>query len=321
MFILALGEAVMSAYVGIDVSKATLAVAIYPGGPAFSVANRAGGHHELLRVLKDFEVKRIVLEATGGYEQDVMHALAKTGYAVVRVPPHRSRAFATALGKHAKTDPIDAEVLARMAQSLDLEPTAVASEDERELRELVQRREQLVQWRDDERRRMHQTRSPWVRRSLESMIAQLEAEIRRCTMEIERLLQRVNTEAYQRLLAIPGIGPVTAASLMAYLGELGHLKGRQMSALVGVAPYNAESGKTSGKRQIRGGRSRLRRILYMATLSVIRAQPDFKARYQALRQRGKCAKVAIVACMRVLLVRINAMMRDQTEWRMTPLSN
>ncbi len=320
MFILHLREAIMSAYVGIDVSKATLAVAIRPGGPTFSVANTPEGHGELLHVLKNFEIERIVLEATGGYERDVMHTLAEAGYAVARVAPHRSRAFATALGKYAKTDPIDAETLARMAQSLELEPEAVPSTEELELRELVHRREQLVQWRDDERRRAHQARSPWVRRNLQSSITQTEAEIRRCTMEIQRLLQRVNAVACRRLLAIPGIGPVTAASLLAYLRELGHLKGRQIAALVGLAPFNADSGTASGKRRIRGGRPRIRRILYMATLGVIRAQPDFKARYQALRQKGKCAKVAIVACMRVLLVRINAMMRDQTEWNMTPVT-
>ena len=184
-----------------------------------------------------------------------------------------------------------------------------------ELRALVQRREQLVQQRDDDRRRLKQATHERVRTCLAEHILWLRGQIRAIGKDIARLQQQVDDDLARRLMAVPGIGPVTAASLQAYLPELGHLERREIAALAGLAPYNADSGKKEGKRRIRGGRGPIRRVLYMACWCVIRLQPDFQARYRRLRDQGKCAKVAITACMRVLLIRLNAMARDKTEWR------
>lgn len=309
----------MSSFVGIDVSKATLAVAVRPAGSSLSFTNDAQGHRDLLQSLKGLTVSRIVLEATGGYERALLVALLDAGLPAVRVSPHRARAFATAMGRLAKSDPIDAAVLAHLAEVLDVGSTPVVSPKQQALRDLVQRREQLIQWRDDERRRVQQAASPFVRHSLQRSLVATQREITRCDREITAALAAVDLESSQRLLAVPGIGPVTTASLLAYVPELGTLDRRQVAALVGLAPYNSDSGAHTGKRRIHGGRPRIRRVLYMAAWSAIRSQPDFKARYQDLRQRGKCAKVALVACMRVLLIRINAMLRDKTEWKMAKI--
>lgn len=306
----------MSSFVGIDVSKATLAVAVRPAGLSMSFTNDAQGHRDLLQSLKGLSVSRIVLEATGGYERALLVALLGAGLPAVRVSPHRARAFATAMGRLAKSDPIDAAVLAHLAEVLDAGPTPAISPRQQALRDIVQRREQLIRWRDDERRRVQQAVSPFVRRSLQRSLAAAKREIARFDREITAVLAAVDQENSQRLLAVPGIGPVTTASLIAYVPELGTLDRRQVAALVGLAPYNCDSGTHAGKRRIQGGRPRIRRVLYMAAWSAIRSQPDFKARYQSLRQRGKCAKVALVACMRILLVRLNAMLRDKTEWKM-----
>ena len=306
----------MNTCIGIDVAKDSLAVCTWPGQQHLTFANTPEGRAQLIQSLRGLPVGHLLLEATGGYERRLRTALLQAGHPVTRINPQRARAFALAMGTIAKTDRIDAAQLARMAQVL-VPGQAVACEPEREaLRELVKRREQLVGQRDDERRRLKQAELSVVREDLIDHIAQLQRRIGvldRCIVEQSRIL---DDALAQRLQAVPGIGPVTRASLMAYLPELGTLDRRQVAALAGLAPYNVDSGRWSGKRAIRGGRAGIRRVLYMACLSVIRTQADFKRRYQALRERGKCAKVAITACMRVLLVRLNAMVRDNTEWRM-----
>lgn len=305
----------MTCWVGIDVSKETLAVCIVPQEATFELANSAEGHLQLIGLLASKAVERIVLEATGGYERGLLSTLNAAGHSVLRINPRRARAFATALGKVAKTDPIDAAILARMAQVLETPATVSPSAQVEALRDLVQRREQLVQQRDDERRRLALVRSAPVRDSLHTCIAHLKNQIRQLDRAIAQAARMADAERSERLAAIAGIGPVTTSSLMAYLPELGQLDRRQITALVGLAPYNHDSGKQAGKRRIQGGRPAIRRVLYMAVLSVIRKQDAFKRRYEALRERGKCAKVALVACMRVLLVRLNAMIRDQTSWK------
>lgn len=308
----------MTVFIGIDVAKDTLAVALHPGGEAWVVTNEARGHAELVRRLESVPVGRVLLEATGGYEQAILHALAEH-WPVVRIAPHRARAFATAMGTLAKTDPIDAALLARLAEVVDAAPVQPTSAAQQQLQALVRRREQLVGHRDDERRRLLQTTDRWVLASVKRQQATLAREVARLDQEIAKAMDREDADTVRRLRAVPGIGPITAATILAFLPELGQVENRSVTALVGVAPYNADSGRRQGPRRIRGGRSNVRRVLYMATWSVIRCQPDFKARYAALRARGKCAKVALVACMRVLLVRLNAMVRDRTEWRMTPI--
>lgn len=307
----------MSVFVGIDVAKATLAVALRPTGEHFEVANTAAGHRDLAKRLRKLPVERVLLEATGGYERAVIVALQQD-WPVVRVPPHRARAFARAMGRIAKTDPIDAAMLAHLAQVIDAPPAPVESPQQRLLQSLVQRRGQLVQQRDDERRRLQQMREQPVIASLKRQLRALAAEIGLLDKAIAQAMADADSERAERLRKVPGIGPVTAATLIAFLPELGQLERRQITALVGVAPYNADSGDKRGQRRIRGGRAGVRRVLYMATWSAIRTQPDLKTRYDTLRARGKCAKVALVACMRSFLGQINAMVRDGTPWRLQP---
>jgi transposase len=305
----------MSLWIGIDVAKHTLAVCVLPAQQHLTFPNTAQGHAQLLAHLHDQAVGNILLEATGGYERALMAALIGVGQPVTRINPRRARAFAIAMGKTAKTDPIDAAMLARMAE-LVCAPEAAWEPEREALRALVQRREQLVEQRDGERRRLHQATEPVSREDLIGHIGQLRLRIRTIDKAIVHAQRQLDDALCQQLQAIPGIGPVTAASLMAYLPELGHLDRRQIAALAGLAPYNVDSGQHAGKRRIRGGRPAIRRVLYMACWSVIRKQDDFKRRYERLRQSGKCAKVAITACMRVLLIRLNAMVREKSDWKM-----
>ena len=303
----------MRAWIGIDVAKATLAVWVRPLGLSFEVGNDAAGHRDLIDRLRQWPVERVVLEATGGYERGVLAALHAAKVPAERVAPHRVRGFATALGQRAKTDPIDAAVLAHFAEAMPAAPVRVLTSEQLQLQSLVQRREQLVGLRDDERRRQHQASDAFARASLQRVIATLQREIARLDQALAKAARAMPNTT--RLRAVPGIGPVTAATLQACLPELGQLDRRQISALVGIAPFNADSGQKAGKRQISGGRARVRRVLYMAAWSAIRCQAHLKARYNALRERGKPAKVALVACMRSLLVGLNAMIRDRVEWR------
>lgn len=307
----------MSIWIGIDVSKASLAVHVHPDGQFLTLPNTPGGHAQLVARVAGRKVGNVLLEATGGYERAVLRALAEAGLTVTRINPRRARAFAQALGKTAKTDPIDAAMLARMAE-LVVAQRRVPSPDQEALRALVQRREQLVQQRDDDRRRLKQATHDRVCDSLIEHIGWLRKQIHAIGQDIVQLQRQVDHALADQLMAVPGIGAVTTASLLAYLPELGHLDRREIAALAGLAPYNVDSGQTSGKRRIRGGRAAIRRVLYMACWSVIRTQTDFKARYERLRQQGKCPKLAITACVRVLLIRLNAMARDRSEWISNP---
>jgi transposase len=304
----------MTLWIGIDVAKDTLAVCGLPAHALLSFPNNAQGHARLLAHLHGQAVGNVLLEATGGYERALMRALSAAGIAVTRINPRRARAFAVALGRTAKTDPIDAALLARMAE-LVCAPSPAWDAEREALRALVQRREQLIGQRDDERRRLHQAVVAIVRDDLIHNVTHLRRRIRQIDKAIVQARRRLDDDLSGRLMAVEGIGEVTAASLMAYLPELGRLDRRQIAALAGLAPYNVDSGQHQGKRRIRGGRAAIRRVLYMACWSVIRKQASFKTRYARLRQRGKCAKVAITACMRVLLTRLNAMARDRVEWK------
>jgi transposase len=305
----------MSAWVGIDVSKRTLAVFVRPQGKSFECPNTDEGWAQLLFSLDGYDIQRVVLEATGGYERGVLQYLLSNGLDVVRVNPQRAKAFAKAMGRLAKTDPIDAAVLAHLAEVIEAKTCQVESPEAQALRELVRRREQLVQQRDDERRRLPQARTPLVLDSLKACLETFKAQIAQLDRAIAKAAREVDDERCSRLSEVVGIGPVTVASLLTYLPELGYLDRRQIAALVGVAPYNADSGNHRGTRQISGGRPMMRRVMYMTCWSVIRYQEDFKRRYEGLRQRGKPAKVALIACMRVLLTRLNAMLRDGTSWQ------
>ncbi|PSS44618.1 IS110 family transposase [Pseudomonas sp. BBP2017] len=305
----------MLSWVGIDISKSDLVVWVQPQGDGFKVANTSQGFVELIERLSPYDVARVLLEATGGCETKVMAALQAAGLPVLRINPRRVRAFAVAMGKNAKTDPIDAAVLADFAEVLQASSNKVISPEREALRELIQQREHFVQQRDDNRRRLQQAQQAAVVTIIKDHIHYLQAQIKQLDKVINRSMYDLDAEKANRLISVKGIGPVATASLLVYLPELGELDRREIAALAGIAPYNEDSGKHSGRRQISGGRARVRRALYMSCWVVIRHQADFKARYEALRERGKSAKVALIACMRILLIRLNAMLRDGTEWR------
>lgn len=303
----------MNMYVGIDVGKTMLDVAWYPTRRHERFENSARGHKALLKALSRHAPEHIALEATGGYERTILDAMARAGYPVTRLPSHRSRAYAIGMGKIAKNDAIDAHVLARMAATITPQPYVPSSRERVDLADLVRCRQQLVSQRDDNRRRLAQARLPAARRALQAMIDAADKQIAAIDAQVGAAMHAVDPTS--RLQSVPGIGPVTAATLMAYLPELGHLDRKKIAALVGVAPYVDQSGRREGPRRVRGGRWIVRRAFYMATWAAIRTKGSaLRARYDALRARGKLAKVALVACMRSLITAINAMVRDQAEW-------
>jgi len=305
----------MISWVGIDISKSNLVVWVQPQKDGFEVPNTVEGFDVLVARLAQYTVGRVLLEATGGYERRVMAALQQASFSVLRINPRRARAFAVAMGKNAKTDPIDAAVLADFAEALHASREKPISPEREALRELIQLREHFVQQRDDNKRRLQQAQLPAAIEAIKDHIRYLQTQIKQFGKAIDRSMRELDAEKADRLISVKGIGTVATASLMVYLPELGELDRREIAALAGIAPYNDDSGNHSGKRQIYGGRARVRRALYMSCWVVIRHQADFKARYESLRERGKSAKVALIACMRILLIRLNAMLRDGTEWR------
>lgn len=309
----------MTAYAGIDVSKSYLEIAFVPQREGFTVPNTPAAIDSLIATLKAAQVDRVLLEATGGYERVVFRSLLRAGLHAIRINPARSRSFADAMGKRAKTDKIDAQMLALFASSLEGGQYTEPDEAREELLELVNQRSFFVQQRDDCKRRVQQAFSLVAQEGYRQNIQCLRERIRALDKLIETAARKVDADAIERLGSIKGIGPVTIASLLSYLPELGRLNRREIAALVGVAPYNNDSGTKKGHRHIHGGRAKIRRVAYMCVLGMVRYNEEFKARYEGLQAKGKCAKVALVACMRVLLVRLNAMMRDGTPWREQPV--
>lgn len=304
----------MSIHVGIDTGKSVLDVGFFPGERGERFANTAQGHRALLRALAPLDIPHIAIEATGGYERGIVDALAQAGYCVTRLASHRATAYARAMGHFAKSDTLDAQVLARMATHITPQPYEVPSPERAELAELVRCRLQMVSQRDDNARRLKQTRLAAAQHALRGMMEAASAQIR----DLDRRIAKATTavDPASRLREVPGVGPVVQATLIAYLPELGRLTRQQIAALVGVAPYIDQSGRRDGVRRVRAGRWIVRRALYMATWAAVRAKGSATGeRYRALRARGKVAKVAIVACMRWLITAINAMVRDQAGWR------
>lgn len=298
----------MHACVGIDVSKASLDVAIHGCAQIHRFANNHGGHRKLIAWLLPQQPRQIVLEATGGYEQTVLDTLFLASLPVSRANPRQIRDFAKALGQLAKTDRLDARVLAQFAATIPLPPYRQAPQWQRRLAQWHQRRGHVVAMIGSEHQRMEQISDPMLRAWTRRHIAMLERELKRLDADISR-----QVSAQPDLLplrSIKGVGPVLQATLACQLPELGHLSGKAIAKLVGVAPLARDSGMWRGQRHVWGGRSRIRAVLYMATLTAIRWDARMRDFYQALRLRGKAAKVAIVATMRKLLVILNARMRD-----------
>ena len=312
----------MTNVIGIDVSKAHLDVSV-AGGPARRFANTEPGIGTLLEWLTDQDPARVVYEPTGGYERPLAQALSDAGLPYCRAHPNRVRAYAQACGLLAKTDRLDARVLARYGAAFDgpepLQPEPLQWEDEParvELRDLLRRREQLVRQRVQERNRLDKGLSPQAAASTRRHITWLDQEIAQLDAEYQSLLSAHPTLAQPAQLyqSVPGIGPLTAATLVAELPELGQLSSSALTALSGLAPWARDSGRQRGQRRIRGGRGSVRRVLYMASQAAARHHPDLRPFYQGLCQRGKARKTALVAVMRKLLWQVNAVAQRGTPW-------
>lgn len=305
-------------FIGIDVSKKELEVALRPTGSRCVFTNNEDGIASLVEFVQSCSPTLIVLEATGGLETRVVSALAARGCPVVVVNPRQARDFAKATGKLAKTDSLDAHVLAHFADAVRPEIRALKDMEAQNLDALNTRRRQIVEMLTAEKNRLLMAPS-WTRQDIKNHIDWLEKCLDKVNKEIKKLLKKspIWREKDNILQSTPGVGPVLSVTLLADLPELGALKGKQIAALVGVAPLNRDSGIFKGRRVIWGGRAGVRSVLYMSTMSAIRFNPVIKVFYQRLRAAGKGHKVAMTACMRKLLVILNAMLRNGHCWNTT----
>ena len=306
----------MKPYVGIDVAKATLDIAIGSDGELVQVENNEAGIAQLVKRLVEVAPALVVLEATGGYESLVAAAVAGREIPVAVVNPRQVRDFAKATGVLAKTDRIDARVLARFAEAVRPEPRPLPTAEAKELEEFLGRRRQIVDMLTMEKNRLSIASTERMKKSLKKHIAWLEEALRRANDDIDTAIR--NSPAWREqedlLRSFPGIGPVSARTVLGELPELGALNRKKIAALVGVAPLNRDSGTLQGTRTCWGGRANVRQVLYMATISAVRCNPVIRRVYLALRARGKKHKVALVACMRKVLTILTAMVRDQRRW-------
>lgn len=306
----------ISRVLGVDVSKDWLDVAAEPEGEVRRFGNDPEGFRAVIALARETESERITLEASGGYQTRLVAALLEAGLPVVVVNPRQVREYARATGRLAKTDRIDARILC--AFTLAVQPPLRELKDEQAelLSSLIARRRQLIEMRTAEKNRLALGARGKVRKNLKAHIEWLDRHLRDTDRELRQLIER--SPAWQEkedlLTSAPGVGKTTAQMLIAQLPELGRLTHKQIAALVGVAPFNRDSGTLRGQRTTWGGRHSVRAALYMATMSAIRANPPIKAFYERLRGRGKPGKVAMTACMRKLLIMLNAMLRDHKPW-------
>lgn len=306
----------MSAFIGIDVSKDWLDVHV-DGGAAQRFANNPTGHEELLTFLEPLSCERIACEATGSFERRMVARLLTAGLPVAVVNPRQVRDFAKGTGTMAKTDTIDAAVLAKFAAVVRPAVQVLESETTVKMRETLARRRQLVQMETMEHNRLSQAQTKRVRGNVERVIAFLKKQIKELDDELDQLIAAMPEwrERDALLQSVPGVGPQTARMLIAELPELGTGSRQQMAALVGVAPLNRDSGTKRGQRMIFGGRSRVRSALFMAAFVGKRCNPVLKACYDRLLAKGKRKKVALVACMHKLLNILHAMVRKNEAWQ------
>jgi transposase len=304
-------------FIGIDVSKDRLDVHIRPSGQGFAVMRDGQGLDQLAIDLAALSPALIVLEATGGFEITVAAALAGVGLPLAVVNPRQIRDFARATGQLAKTDALDARVIALFAERIRPQPRPIAEGDSQTLAELVARRRQVVELIGMESNRLRQARHARVQGTIKAILKTLNAQLAELDRNIDDTVRGspIWRVADDLLTSVPGIGDVTSRTLIAELPELGHIDRRRIAALVGVAPINRDSGQMRGRRTIAGGRAEVRSTLYMATLSAARWNPVIRRHYQALVERGLPKKVALVACMRRLLGILNAILRTQTPWK------
>lgn len=305
-------------FIGIDVSKASLDIAVLPQNREWTVPNDEAGLQKLSEALSTLAPTKVVLEATGGLEKAVHQALQALPVAVVN--PRCVRHFAKALGKTAKTDRLDARFLAQFAMTL--EPPLTALPQSEELVAWVKRRRHLVEWRTAETNRLRKEPAQPVAQHIQTSLVQLEKDISHIDQLIKDLIQTSPQwqQLYKRLTSVPGVGETLATTLISQLPELGQLNHKQIAAIVGVAPFNCDSGQLRGRRRIWGGRADIRCVLYMATTAARQWNPTIKAFYQRLIEKGKPYKVALTACMRKLLIILNAIAKNQQSWSCPTLS-
>jgi transposase len=302
-------------FIGVDVSKARLDVAMRPSGESDSVSNDEAGIKALVKRLGPLQPALIVLEATGGIERQLIRALASAELPVVVVNPRQVRDFAKATGQLAKTDTIDAVVLARFAEAVRPAVRPLPDEVTLELRALIARRRQITEMIVAETNRLG-TACKAVKKRINTHIRWLESELERVDKDLDRSIRQspVWQEKEDLLKGVPGIGPVISRSLIADLPELGQLNRKQIAALVGIAPLNRDSGTLRGRRVTWGGRASVRAVLYMAALVASRRNATIRVFYTRLRNGGKPPKIALVACMRKLLTILNSMIKHKTHW-------
>ena len=303
-------------FVGIDISKEWLDVCVLPAGNEFRVAYTRAQAAKLAREFADVGPIRIVLEATGGYEAEIAGALSEAALPVCVINPRQARDFAKATGELAKTDRVDARVLALFGQSLRPPIRPVPDAQARQMREIMDRRGQILAMMLAEKNRLQQTQSKAVKASLQSHIRFLQRQLESAESALSNHIEKCPAwkADVDLLTSVPGVGRLTAAHLTILLPEIGTMGRRQIAKLVGVAPLSRDSGSRRGSRSIWGGRAQVRRLLYMPTLVAIRYNPVVSKMYRRLIESGKPKKVAIVACMRKLVIITNAMIRDQTPW-------
>lgn len=309
-------------YVGIDVSKSRLDIALGEDGEVWHVRNDGEGFETLVKKLEEIEPKMIVIESTGGYERPVMYAMGNAGLPVAQVNPRRVREFAKAIGLLAKTDKIDARLLARFGRDAKPNLTNLPTEEEQYLSELLSRRRQILDMITAENNRLP-TASPAMQKQIEEHIVWLEKSLKDLDKDIDNFNRQDQTrdEKGKLIQSIKGVGRITAATIIADLPEIGKVKDKKISALVGVAPFNNDSGRMRGRRRVKGGRPEVRKVLYMSAVSAVQWNPYIKDYYNALLSRGKLKKVALVACMHKILIILNAMVRDGTPYHMPSMSH
>jgi transposase len=302
--------------VGIDVAKHSLDVYLASEDRCFTIKNSTAGFKQLLSRLPTAGSCLVVVEATGGYQKRVVGALVSAGHRVAVVNPRQVRDFARGLGILAKTDRLDARVIALFGETTNPRPVEIASEKQAQLRELVTRRRQLIELRTAEQNRLEATATKIVRKNVRHLLELLDKQIRQLEDAIGQLVESEPQLAAKAAIleTAPGVGPVTASNLLVDLPELGRLDRQQIAALVGVAPFNRDSGKFHGRRAIWGGRAAVRSVLYMAALTARRSNPIIRAFAQRLEAAGKPFKVVLTACMRKLLVILNSMLKNNLPW-------
>ncbi len=310
-----MSESSREVFIGIDVSKEKLDVAVRPTSEFMSFSNNENGISCVVDFVKSFAPSRVVLEATGGLETAVVGMLADKRLPVVVVNPRQVRDFAKATGKLAKTDEIDAHLIARFGEAVRPEIRLLKDQEAQKLTALITRRRQIVEMITAEKNRLHAA-PKWTSKDIQANIAWLEKCLKKVDKDLKNLLKKspVWREKDEILQSTPGVGPVLSMTLLSGLPELGTLNRKEIAALVGVAPLNRDSGLFRGKRMVWGGRANIRSVLYMSATCAMRFNPAIRTFYERLRSAGKLHKVAITACMRKLLVILNTMIKNRTYW-------